>query len=48
MSGHEYVFIDQVILDHPLEQQAPDSPIRVINFVEEADLTFDQHTVEVF
>ena len=48
MSGHEYVFIDQVVLEHPIEQQAPESSINVINFVEEADLTFDQHTIEVF
>lgn len=48
MSDHEYVFIDQVILEHPLEQQVPESAIKIINFVEEADLSYDQHTVEVF
>lgn len=47
MSGHEYVFIDQVVLEHPLEQKAPDSAIQVINFVDEAELSYDQHTIEV-
>lgn len=48
MANHEYVFIDQLILEHPLEQQVPESPIRIINFVEEAAANFDQHTVEVY
>lgn len=48
MANHEYVFIDQLILDHPLEQQVPETTLKVINFVEEAEANFDQHTVEVF
>ena len=47
MSGHEYIFIDQVILDHPLEQQAPETGVDTINFVEEASGTFDTHTLEL-
>ena len=46
--SEEYVFIDNAVLKNPLEQQVPQSTIAIINFVEEADLTFDQHTVEVF
>ena len=46
--SEEYVFIDNIVLKNPLEQQVPESTIQVINFVEEADLTFDQHTIEVF
>lgn len=46
MSGHEYVFIDQVVLDHPLEQTPPESAIAIINFVELTE-AYDQLTVEV-
>lgn len=43
----EYVFIDNLVLDNPLEQSLPESNIIVINFVEPSEV-FDQETIEVF
>ena len=45
--SEEYVFIDNIVLTNPLEQQAPDTGIDTINFVEEASGEFDVHTLEV-
>lgn len=36
MSGHEYVFIDQVVLQHPIDVEI-ESEIVLINFVELID-----------
>lgn len=37
MSSHEYVFIDQVILQHPIDVEI-ESEIKLINFVEPIDI----------
>ncbi len=36
MSGHEFVFIDQVVLQHPIEVEI-ESEIKLIEFVEPID-----------
>lgn len=35
MADHEYVFIDQVVLQHPIDIEI-ESDIKIINFVEPA------------
>lgn len=42
----EYVEIDNLVLNNPLEQGAPESNINVINFVELTE-AYDQLTIEV-
>lgn len=37
MAGHEYVFIDQVVLQHPIDVEI-ESEIKLINFVEPIDI----------
>lgn len=45
MSSHEYVFIDQVILQHPIDVEI-DSDIKLINFVDPIDIP-NQPIIEV-
>lgn len=33
MTGHEYVFIDQVVLQHPIDVEI-ESDVKIIEFVE--------------
>ena len=42
----EYVVIDNLILNNPLEQAAPETTIAIINFVELTE-AYDQITIEV-
>ena len=44
--SQEYVFIENLILDNPLEQAIPDSDVTIINFVAPSE-PFDQETLEV-
>ena len=44
--SEEYVFIDNLILNNPLEQAIPESGVTIINFVAPSEL-FDQETIEV-
>lgn len=37
MAGHEYVFIDQVVLEHPIEVEI-ESAIVLIDFVEQVNV----------